>query len=180
MSSKSNTAKKKIYLDVQKRDSDGKFLFLVQDNSQESHWEELERKYEKLFKVVDFYRREGDGKIMLQVIWKHPKGKENIENFKFEKAFGSLAIQDCAEWIFRANLNVIKCIVEVWTNTSLSFTWYNCVNFGLRKRACQQAWPHIRINSWRQLQALNICVASFTFLRGQSPSRINIGFFLCV
>ena len=58
----STKKKKKVYLDVIKRECDGEFLFLVKRSPQEFVWEMLDEKYKKAFTVINAYWREGTAK----------------------------------------------------------------------------------------------------------------------
>ena len=93
MSRTSSTKKEgKVYLDV-KRGNGGEFLFLVRRNPQECGWEVLDEKYQKAFKVVDAYRCESDGQVIVNLQWNDVRYNQR-QDVNLENALHSLTLQD--------------------------------------------------------------------------------------
>ena len=110
MSRTSSTKKEgKVYLDV-KRGNGGEFLFLVRRNPQECGWEVLDEKYQKAFKVVDAYRCESDGQVIVNLQWNDVRYNQR-QDVNLENALHSLTLQD-------GDQSKIFCKIPFW-NASL-------------------------------------------------------------
>ena len=75
-----------------KRECDGEFLFLVKRSPQEFVWEVLDEKYKKAFTVINAYRRERDGQVMVKLLWNDVRFSRQDVNL--ENALHSLTLQD--------------------------------------------------------------------------------------